>query len=103
MGPARTLPFQSKLSSAQGSRTRGPPASQRISERPNPGDPRKGKGPASGRRDSRQRPTSTTKPESSTPKTPATEHPNMARGGNQNWSSGESDGQPEEQTSEENG
>ncbi|NP_001020582.1 dnaJ homolog subfamily A member 4 [Rattus norvegicus] len=103
VGPARTLPFQSKLSSAQGSRTRGPPASQRISERPNPGDPRKGKGPASGRRDSRQRPTSTTKPESSTPKTPATEHPNMARGGNQNWSSGESDGQPEEQTSEENG
>lgn len=103
MGPARTLPFQSKLSSAQGSRTRGPPASQRISERPNPGDPRKGKGPASGRRDSRQRPTSTTKPESSTPKTPATEHPNMARGGSQNWSSGESDGQPEEQTSEESG
>lgn len=103
VGPARTLPSQSKLSSVQGSRTRGPPAGQRIPERPNPADPRKGKGLVSGRRDSRQRTPSTTKPEPSTPKPPTPEHPNMARGGSQNWSSGESDGQPEEQTSEENG
>ncbi|XP_031199071.1 dnaJ homolog subfamily A member 4 isoform X2 [Mastomys coucha] len=103
VGPARTLISQSKLSSAQSSRTRGPPAGQRILERSNPADPRKGKGPASGRRDNRQRTPSTTKPETSTSKPPTPEHPNMARGGSQNWSSGESDGQPEEQTSEENG
>lgn len=93
VGPAAlSHPFQSKLP-AQGSRTRGPPAGQRIPERVNPADPRKGKGPASGRRDSRQR----------APSTPKPEPPTMARGGSQNWSSGESDGQPEEQTSEESG
>lgn len=124
VGPAtRTQPSQSKL---QGSHTRGPCAGQRIPERANPADPRKGKGPVSGRRDSRQRAPSTPKPELSNPKPepsttksepsttksepstpkpkPSTPEPhNMARGGSQNWSSGESDGQPEEQTSQETG
>lgn len=88
---------QSKLS-AQGSRPRGPPAAQRIPERANRVDPRKGKQPASAKRDSRQQEPSTTKSKPSTP-----DRPNMARGGSQNWSSGESDGQTEEQTSEESG
>lgn len=98
---ARSQTSQSKLP-AQGSRTRGPPAGQRIPERVNPADPRKGKGPVSGRRDSRQRTPSTPKPEPSATK-PEPEPRTMARGGSQNWSSGESDGQPEEQTSEESG
>lgn len=78
----------------QGSRRRCPP-DHPILEPARPTDPRKGKGTASRRRDGRRKAPSTPKPSS--------KHPNMARGGSQNWSSGESDGRPEEQTTEDTG
>uniref|UniRef100_A0A8C6FTN3 DnaJ heat shock protein family (Hsp40) member A4 n=1 Tax=Moschus moschiferus TaxID=68415 RepID=A0A8C6FTN3_MOSMO len=78
----------------QGSRRRCPPCHP-ILEPARPTDPRKGKGTASGRRDGSRKAPSTPKPSS--------KHPNMARGGSQNWSSGESDGRPEEQTTEDTG
>lgn len=86
-GDRRPQPSQPNPS-AQGSRRRGP-AGHRIPE------PRKGKGAGSGRRDGRRRAPCTPKP--------AAKAPTMARGGSQNWSSGESDEQPEEQAPEEGG
>nr|XP_020739523.1 dnaJ homolog subfamily A member 4 isoform X2 [Odocoileus virginianus texanus] len=78
----------------QGSRRRCP-SGHPILEPARPTDPQKGKGTASGRRHGRRKAPSTPKPSS--------KHPNMARGGSQNWTSGESEGRPEEQTTEDTG
>ncbi|KAM5177596.1 dnaJ homolog subfamily A member 4 [Callospermophilus lateralis] len=92
-GGDRRAQLSQSNSSAQGFRSRGPP-DHAILQSASPTDPRKSKGAASGRREGRRRAASTPKPLSKSP--------NMARGGSQNWSSGESDGgPPEEQAPEE--
>ncbi|KAB1257255.1 DnaJ-like protein subfamily A member 4 [Camelus dromedarius] len=89
-GDRGAQPSQSNPS-GQSSRRRCPPGHP-ILEPAGPTDPRKGKGTAPGRRDGCRKAPSASKPSS--------KPPNMARGGSQNWSSGESDARPEEQAAE---
>lgn len=95
-GPAlaRRTQLAQSHPSGQGFRPRDP-WSRPVLGPGGPGDPRKGKAAAPGRQDGRRRAVTAPKPHS--------QPPDMARGGSQNWSSGESDGQPEERVAEETG